>query len=956
MNLARTVCLVAFLSTPAWAAPTHLAFGMPGPADMLDSADVTANIAERFDLQVEKLLRDQFDQARTAFLAARLEYDWSAAEDAARKARLMAENAHDAGRLALADALLGTALVQQSRYREAEPILQRAYRALEQQQGEAHIHTLWVLARQQEIRLRQGRLAECLSHARALPAQAEGDAEKEERIAAVLDARYWPALAALQLGRMQEAEEAIAALRRDSERSRHKAVQRERAKMHELAALLQQQRGRWEEAASEAREALSLRRRTDPDSGSTVQGTLFLAQLLQAGDRRKEAGELARSAADMALRTLGPQDLLTGQALRLRAMDALERGRTEAARADLAAALDIFRTVGVRAEQADAARELARLLRKAGKDGEAEAHYLEALDQADALFASTRGLAEGQRQRLLERYLPYYHEGVEFLLEREAAAPNAGQGARALETVSRMQSRIFSELLRLSLAGQSAGDAAFQAQVKTRDAAQSRIDRLAERLLRLPKAGDDEILAGRVARMAADLRAERETARSALAESNARLWREHPRPMELAEPRPVRLQALQGKILRADETLLSYYLQANRVVLFLVQRDRFLVRSVAQGEQEVATLVQRVRQAMSQEQRLEPADLHRLYRLLLEPVADVMGQRVTVVGDGPLHALPLEMLLTQWDAAQQTAFKQDQQRGDDPYSRLAYAGSRWRFSYLPSLAALVAAREAPSRPGGYRNELVSFADPVFSPSEQDRSPSVRGVRLARLQETAEEAEAISSLLGGKSSLLLRQAAQESRAKGLQRGEARYLHFATHGLLGGEFLQLQAERAPMPHPGPLTRSLGVVAEDETDAKDAPPVRAEGQPALALTLAGDLHGEDGLLTLAEVIQHLRTDAELVVLSACNTAGEGGRPGGGEGFSGMTRGFMFAGARGLYVSHWSVESLATRDLMIEAFKRLRTGAKPVDALAEAREVLRSKPGRGHPLYWAPFVYLGP
>ena len=124
---------------------------------------------------------------------------------------------------------------------------------------------------------------------------------------------------------------------------------------------------------------------------------------------------------------------------------------------------------------------------------------------------------------------------------------------------------------------------------------------------------------------------------------------------------------------------------------------------------------------------------------------------------------------------------------------------------------------------------------------------------------------------------------------------------------------------------------------------------------LSLSGDMRGEDGFLTLSDVIADLKTDAELVVLSACNTAGEGGEPGGGEGFTGMTRAFMYAGASGLYVSHWSVESKATLDLMLEAFKRLRKKMNPVEALAEAREVIRRSPGRGNPVFWAPFVYLG-
>ncbi len=64
---------------------------------------------------------------------------------------------------------------------------------------------------------------------------------------------------------------------------------------------------------------------------------------------------------------------------------------------------------------------------------------------------------------------------------------------------------------------------------------------------------------------------------------------------------------------------------------------------------------------------------------------------------------------------------------------------------------------------------------------------------------------------------------------------------------------------------------------------------GQPALALTMKGDLKGENGMLTMNEVIGPLNINSDLVALSACNTAGQPESAGHGEGFAGMTRAFM-------------------------------------------------------------------
>ncbi|MBV8030633.1 MAG: CHAT domain-containing protein, partial [Betaproteobacteria bacterium] len=121
-----------------------------------------------------------------------------------------------------------------------------------------------------------------------------------------------------------------------------------------------------------------------------------------------------------------------------------------------------------------------------------------------------------------------------------------------------------------------------------------------------------------------------------------------------------------------------------------------------------------------------------------------------------------------------------------------------------------------------------------------------------------------------------------------------------------------------------------------------------------------GEDGLLTMNEIVASMDLNASLVVLSACNTAGEGAEATNGEGFAGLTRAFMYAGAHALLVSHWAVESQSTRELMVEFFRELREGTEAGAALRGARQRVRSIAlngtiARGHPYFWAPFVYVG-
>jgi CHAT domain-containing protein len=109
-------------------------------------------------------------------------------------------------------------------------------------------------------------------------------------------------------------------------------------------------------------------------------------------------------------------------------------------------------------------------------------------------------------------------------------------------------------------------------------------------------------------------------------------------------------------------------------------------------------------------------------------------------------------------------------------------------------------------------------------------------------------------------------------------------------------------------------------------------------------------------------LDLNAELIILSACNTSGKGDKSGSGEGFVGLTRSFMYAGGKSLLVTHWSVESEAARDLMVETFKNMQKGGRP-EALREAklnmkksiRQMGKEKVSLSHPFFWAPFVLVG-
>ncbi|HEX2645355.1 MAG TPA: CHAT domain-containing protein, partial [Thermoanaerobaculia bacterium] len=112
--------------------------------------------------------------------------------------------------------------------------------------------------------------------------------------------------------------------------------------------------------------------------------------------------------------------------------------------------------------------------------------------------------------------------------------------------------------------------------------------------------------------------------------------------------------------------------------------------------------------------------------------------------------------------------------------------------------------------------------------------------------------------------------------------------------------------------------------------------------------------------------RLDADLVVLSACET--DSGEIRGGEGIIGLTRAFQYAGARSVLASLWRVEDEATAELMQRFYRHLKAGKPKDEALRAAQiELIRSPihipNGRGGqtertvaaPYFWAALQLVG-
>ncbi|MEK7816090.1 MAG: CHAT domain-containing tetratricopeptide repeat protein [Pseudomonadota bacterium] len=903
-----------------------------------------------------------------------------------------------------ATTLLGRILREQGKYAEAETLLRQALARRERIFGETDDRTITNRFLLAKTLIPLGKYAEADTVLkRALDAQRRSGRRggiEELRIVNLLG------LVQLQLGRHAESEALLKqALADTRDLDDKKGAHTRSGTMYILARSLNAA-NKFTEAEKYARESVALRERMDnPENAEVAKAQLVLGRALIGQNRLAEAETLLRRALVISEKTLGPDHNETAKIVASLAYLAGQRGQTAEAGNYLKRAADNARRANVPAQSAHSARAYARFLIKQGRAREALPYYREALDAVDRLFANTRGLDESVREGFIAQYTNYYQEMTELLLRLHGADGARGHDREALAVVSRTQSRLFTELLRQADVGRFSTEPAFLELKRKRESLQERVNLLYAR--RYNREAD---FSGREAGPGPDtFNADEETAprqtsdrpialaQQELAAVEERLRKEFPRFMELTQPKPVTVEALQQRLLRPGEALLTYALLKDKTAIFAVTRTNFRLTLVPQSRDQITAAIHAVRRRLEQVattgtfaslNELDPKQLYQLYQTLVAPMEPVLkgAQRVLLVGDGPIHTLPLEMLVTRYGDKDQQTFAAARKAGEimfSEYATLAYLGDSYRFAYLPSLAALSTQRLYPKRGAGYDRELVSFADPVFENEggggvgEATRGAlavlarSVRGqetISIPRLPETADEAREIAKTLGGRNEIFLRDKAQEKTAKTLNLKTTRYLHFATHGLLGGEFLQVKESAKGSENdyllPDERTRTLAVVAAsgkpEDTAAEPAQAAR-RGQPALVLTLVGNLKGEDGLLTMREVIEDLDLNAELVVLSACNTAGESAEAQNGEGFAGLTRGFMYAGAKGLLVSHWSVESLSAKDLMNESFRHLKAGAPAVAALREARLTVRASRdtggrfSRAHPYFWAPFVYVG-
>ena len=141
-----------------------------------------------------------------------------------------------------------------------------------------------------------------------------------------------------------------------------------------------------------------------------------------------------------------------------------------------------------------------------------------------------------------------------------------------------------------------------------------------------------------------------------------------------------------------------------------------------------------------------------------------------------------------------------------------------------------------------------------------------------------------------------------------------------------------------------------------------LRCQSEPAIVTSAPPNAPSASGALLTASAVVNLDLDADLIILSACNSGGPGGSTAG-ESLSGLARAFFYAGARSLEVTHWAVNDQVAAFLVADTLRRLRDNPAlgVAGSLRDAQLAILADAGKGlpaeiaHPFFWAPFAVIG-
>jgi len=357
----------------------------------------------------------------------------------------------------------------------------------------------------------------------------------------------------------------------------------------------------------------------------------------------------------------------------------------------------------------------------------------------------------------------------------------------------------------------------------------------------------------------------------------------------------------------------------------------------------------------------------RIRRLVLDPLLTSLRgvRRLGLVFDDVLHAIPIDELPA----------------GDPPGEELM--GDRFEIELRSTVQEFRADAAQPTRDG--LALLLGGADYSAQPALHRPAPVADGASPPSLAKEPAAAVAQGLLRGGPwGEGFAPLPGSDAEARGLEAlavrpdvalevvrlgsadasrasidalaPRARFLHFATHGWFAPDQIRSWSDPDPTDEFGHAQLRLSA----EERVKGSSPMLLCGLALAGANLPADALGRrPGLVTAEEISGWDLSHCELAVLSACDT--NVGERRAGQGVASLQKALHMAGARSVITSLWKVPDEATKDLMLDFYRRIWVAKEPkAQALWNAKKRLReAKDERGQPKYstrdWAAWVLTG-
>lgn len=681
-------------------------------------------------------------------------------------------------------------------------------------------------------------------------------------------------------------------------------------------ARIERERGNY--AAAEAPVAAALAEAVRNNEPHTVASLLsFQSALRRQEGRLEEALKLAEDAHKLASKL----NSRTQTAAALRSLGRAEGAlggeqRLASSEKHLRESLSVWRELGMHAHTAYTLDSLGQTLERMGRDDEALAAYVEAVNIVESLVSSLSSEASAETFAASRGNRDLYEHLIKLLVKKRRVS-------EALQYLERSKSKALVD----ALAGAEVAakdpklNSLLEGARRASDALRLAGKELTDELSK-PAAERDE---AKIAR----LRERETTARRARVAAVEELRKVAPAYAGLVAVESPDLETVRGR-LPEGTLLLSYFPTDSGLFIFVVKRDgEPTVRTVETTRADLSKMVDEYRRLVvpqevaaaaaageavatkgnGQKGSLNVRGLNaaanlnegreglmrdlpevnrltaKLYDALLAPASAEIerADTVLIVPSGDLYYLPVHAL--------------GRARAD---GSIEYLIDKVRFAYLASADLLNVVATAGAR-GGEREERLT-AETILALGNPDGS----------LPGATQEVRALSRLFDAPK-VFTGEQATVSRIASPQTARVPYIHFATHGVI-----------------------------DSRDPKES-----------YLLLAG----EPGRLSVRDLVEDtykLAFDGtRLVTLSACNTNVGGWDPG--AAYGSLSRAFSKAGAPTVIASLWSVDDDATRDTMTVFYRELAEGTPKAEALRRAQAALRANPRYSHPFFWAPFVILG-